>query len=406
MMCIVDQEAGRYFFGGMVVVNSILIGIQADYGEGNESLFAAFEVIFTIIFTFEVGTKWWATGNKFFEDAWNTVDFVIVGSCILEAIISEIISATGAEGDDVGRLIRILRLVRVMRMIRLMGMVDRLATLVEAFIQAAKQVLWVAMLMLILLYMFAVLGHGLFSDNATLNASEDHDQDLFRTVPATMLTLFQLMSQDDWANAMRPVGYALPWSWIFTLAFFFIGALGIMNLVTAVFVEELMGQTRKARQEAEERDKMNKESRLKLCGEVLLGFVKDSNGKMNKEELGVILNDLENDAVLPKVFKEVGIPVENMMAQLELCDLDDEGKINIQDMIVMVETSQVPTRNQDIVQLRAQMKGMLSRDLVMHDQHKEVAKNLRQTIADIQTEVQRIQAVGLAPLPPESANLT
>lgn len=121
--------------------------------------------------------------------------FEMQGS-VLESIISSLShGANGLKG------LSALRLIRVMRVIRLIGMVQRLATLVEAFVQAIKQVVWVGALMLILLYIFAVLGQGLFAHNAKLNDNPDHSDTLFATVPRTMLTLFQIMSQDDWVRA-------------------------------------------------------------------------------------------------------------------------------------------------------------------------------------------------------------
>jgi len=69
-------------------------------------------------------------------------DFVIVSASIIECIISEASHGDGVEG------LSALRLIRVMRVIRLVGMVERLATLVEAFVEAIKQVMWVGALML------------------------------------------------------------------------------------------------------------------------------------------------------------------------------------------------------------------------------------------------------------------
>ena len=131
-------------------------------------------------------------------------------------------------------------------------MLERLATLAQAFIEAGKQVLWVAVLCLVFVYIFAVLGQGLFANSGTLLANPDYRPEFFKNIPMTMLTLFQLMTMDDWANVMRPVGNSLPWSWLYTMVFVMIGSLGLMNLITAVFIEELMTQTRLANKRKEE----------------------------------------------------------------------------------------------------------------------------------------------------------
>merc|ERR1711871_531387 len=129
-----------------------------------------------------------------------------------------------------------------LRVIRIIGMFERLATLVEAFIESLKQVAWVACLCLIIFYVFAVLGKELLGDNEQLQQNPDYNQEWWSTIPNAMLTLFQLMTMDDWANIMRPVGTTLPASWLFTLTFVLLG-ICLMNLIIAIFIDELFKQT-------------------------------------------------------------------------------------------------------------------------------------------------------------------
>ena len=167
--------------------------------------------------------KLFGLGAIFWLDQWNLFDLLIIVLSVGEAIIS-----VASTADTPG--ISSLRLLRIFRIIRLLGMFERLSTLVSAFIGALIQVMWVGILILILIYIFAVLGHGFFANNPKLYANPDYDQELFANMPRTLLTLFQLMTMDDWANMMRPVGNTMPFSWLYTMPFVFLG-ICLMNLV-------------------------------------------------------------------------------------------------------------------------------------------------------------------------------
>ena len=244
-----------------------------------------------------------------------------------------------------------IRLIRVLRVIRLVGMLERLATLAQAFIEAGKQVLWVAVLCLVFVYIFAVLGQGLFANSGTLAANPDYRPEFFKNIPMTMLTLFQLMTMDDWANVMRPVGNSLPWSWLYTMVFVMIGSLGLMNLITAVFIEELMTQTRLANKRKEESSIREKEQKLALCREAIKDFDNNKDGRLSPEELREVLTQLETNQVLAETFREVGVPVSSLKAHIAIAE-QHEGYIDIDTLLNMVETASVPTLRRDIFELR------------------------------------------------------
>merc|ERR1711871_65995 len=147
-------------------------------------------------------------------------------------------------------------MVRIIRVIRLIGMLERLAILANAFMSAAQQTFYVMVLTIIAVYVFGVLGQQLFADNAELAAFElscnttkyysCYDSEWYATVPGTMLTLFQIMTWDDWGKVTRPVGEVFPSSWVYWVAFCILGSLGLMNLITAIFIEALLEQTQQA----------------------------------------------------------------------------------------------------------------------------------------------------------------
>merc|ERR1711975_192928 len=119
--------------------------VQADAG-GDADMWLSIETVFVALFTVEVVAKLVGFGMVFFSEPWNTLDFFIVGTSLLELIIAY------ASGNSGSSSISTIRLLRVFRIIRMMSILDRLNMLVRAFFHACLDIVWVVMLLIVVLY--------------------------------------------------------------------------------------------------------------------------------------------------------------------------------------------------------------------------------------------------------------
>lgn len=95
---------------------------------------------------------------------------------------------------------------------------NRLATLVTAFVYAVDAVSYLAVLLVLYLYMFGILSHGFFgeSDNMDRRVDDADLSDLFGTVLRSMATLFQLLTFDMWIEqVVGPISDEYPVAWGF-----------------------------------------------------------------------------------------------------------------------------------------------------------------------------------------------
>ena len=105
--------------------------------------------------------------------------------------------------------VAVFRLIRLFRLVRVMKFFKRLNTLVNAFIGALKDIIWVGVLIILMLYAFAVLTTNFFGKNDYLVAQmgNDSSSDMFGSVARSMATLFQMMTLDSWMSGItRPIG--------------------------------------------------------------------------------------------------------------------------------------------------------------------------------------------------------
>jgi len=353
-----ETSTSRFFFMALVMLNSVLIGLEADYAKDKAAshAFEMAEYVLVALFTLELMAKIFGFGVKtFFSDGWNITDFVIVTASVVEIIIAAIFDVETPS-------LSALRMVRIIRVIRLIGMLERLAILANAFMHAVHQTFYVMVLAIIIVYVFGVFGQQLFADNAELAAWElscnttkyysCYQSEWYATVPGTMLSLFQIMTWDDWGKITRPVGEPLPSSWGYWATFCILGSLGLMNLITAIFIEALLEQTQRQGSHSREKKRRKAMRKLQVCEQAILDFDLNHDGRLSPDELDNIIGLLEKYPLVADAFAEVGTPLQDLKAMICFAEHREDGSIDIIELLNMVHSANLPTLRRVMFELK------------------------------------------------------
>jgi voltage-gated sodium channel len=106
----------------------------------------------------------------------------------------------------------VLRALRVLRVLRLLTMVPSMRRVVGALLGAIPGLGSVALVLLIIYYVFAVIATNLFA--AT-------HPEWFGDIGRSLYTLFQIMTLESWSMGIaRPVMEHFPYAWAFFMALF------------------------------------------------------------------------------------------------------------------------------------------------------------------------------------------
>lgn len=180
---VVDSTVFQFFILAMIVAAAVLVGLETypSVVERHGGLLHALNRIVLWIFVVEAAIKMAQHGRRFyryFEDPWNMFDFTIVAVCFLP------VQAQYAA---------VLRLARIMRAMRLMTALPRLQLIVAALIKSIPSMFYVGILLALHFYVYAVMGVYLFRGNDPI-----HFQDL----PRAMLSLFRVVTLEDWTDVM------------------------------------------------------------------------------------------------------------------------------------------------------------------------------------------------------------
>ncbi|CDW88937.1 cation channel family protein [Stylonychia lemnae] len=193
-------------FDIFIMISILLNMIQlACYHEGASSEYLKvlddINILFTVIFIIEATLKLIGYGLSYFRNAQNVFDFIIVLSSISEIMIDNLQNNSGRIISLTPQIIRVLRVLRVTRIVRLIGKYQGLQALVSTIMFSLPPLLNVFSLLMIIFFIFSVLGVFLFNQVEKGN-SIDGEYKNFKNFGLAMLTLFRISTGEDWNNVM------------------------------------------------------------------------------------------------------------------------------------------------------------------------------------------------------------
>lgn len=283
---IADADWFHHTITAVILLAGVLIGLETDAQllaeHGN--LLHIFDKVILGIFTIEVIVKMLAEGKKpwrYFLNAWNVFDFLIVAGGYVEPFLTV----------DASWLM-VLRLLRILRVLRLVTALPKLQLLVGALLKSLTSISYVGVLLFIMFYIYAVLGVHEFAQN---------DPKHFGNLGLAMLSLFRVVTLEGWSEILYinmygcdQTGYdgstlctnpeAQPMiAVVYFVSFVMLGTMIIMNL----FIGVIMNSMEEIQQEkaAEERRLMVEEAHEVANAEIPL----DANPRQELELLNAQL---------------------------------------------------------------------------------------------------------------------
>lgn len=115
---------------------------------------AVFNYIFAAIFALEAIIKIISFGKAYFKDNWNIFDFIVV----IISIIGIIIDISPASNSSAGSKTTLLRTFKVVRIFRLINRAKVLRLIVDTFIITLPSFANVGGLLLLIIYVYSILG--------------------------------------------------------------------------------------------------------------------------------------------------------------------------------------------------------------------------------------------------------
>ncbi|MBD3222505.1 ion transporter, partial [bacterium] len=236
---------------GLILAAAVIVGLETDRElmARHGGLIHALDWTVITLFGIEALLKMMQHGRRwprYFTDPWNVFDFTILVVCLLPVG---------------GHFAAVLRLARVLRALRLVSALPRLQILVSALLKSVPSMGYVGLLLLLLFYIYGVMGVALFAGNDPVH---------FGSLDLSLLTLFRVVTLEDWTDVMyiqmfgsdvfpidnpaveptdpraRPVLGAA-----YFVSFVLLGTMIMLNL----FIGVIIGSMQEAQAEAEQKER-------------------------------------------------------------------------------------------------------------------------------------------------------
>ncbi|CAG9865175.1 unnamed protein product [Phyllotreta striolata] len=219
------------------------------------------EFVFLGLFMTEMFIKMYALGPRiYFESAFNRFDCVVITGSIFEVIWSEL------KGGSFG--LSVLRALRLLRIFKVTKYWSSLRNLVISLLNSMRSIISLLFLLFLFILIFALLGMQLFGGQFNFEGGTPAAN--FNTFPIALLTVFQILTGEDWnevmyhgINALGGPTVAMIYSLYFIVLMLF-GNYTLLNVFLAIAVDNLANAQELTAAEEEQAEENKEKQAMEL----------------------------------------------------------------------------------------------------------------------------------------------
>jgi voltage-gated sodium channel len=217
---IVDHPAFTGAVVAVILANALVLGLQTYPGIHREygGVLDFLNALFLAFFVAEISTRIAAYGRRpwrFFLDGWNVFDFLAVAL---------------AFGPGLRENSTVLRLARLARIVRVVHLLPDVRILITAVIRSLPPLASMAILTTLILFVYGMVGWQLFGDEVP---------NRWGTIGEAMLTLFVMLTLENFPIYMEQGMEIHPWSWMFFVSFILVAAFVVINVFIAIVLNSM-----------------------------------------------------------------------------------------------------------------------------------------------------------------------
>ncbi|VEN47974.1 unnamed protein product [Callosobruchus maculatus] len=279
--CIRHTIKTQWFYWSVIVLvffNTLCVAVEF-HGQPqwlSDFLYYA-EFVFLGLFMSEMFIKIYALGPRiYFESAFNRFDCVVITGSIFEVIWSSV------KGGSFG--LSVLRALRLLRIFKVTKYWSSLRNLVISLLNSMRSIISLLFLLFLFILIFALLGMQLFGGQFNFDSGTPPAN--FNTFPIALLTVFQILTGEDWnevmyngINALGGPSTAMIYSLYFIILMLF-GNYTLLNVFLAIAVDNLANAQELTAAEEEQAEENKEKQALELEKEMEALQMEGSNPRV------------------------------------------------------------------------------------------------------------------------------
>jgi voltage-gated sodium channel len=217
---IVDSIPFTVVIVATIAVNAVVLGLQTydgvvdKWGSTLDAINAACVGIFMVELAIRIAS-YWPRPWEFFRNGWNVFDFVVIGATFVPGV---------AENSTLLRLVRLLRVVRIVRVL------PDLRILLRGVWRSVPPLASIGAVTAMILFVYGMVGWVLFADDLP---------EQWGNIGRAMLTLFVMLTLEDFPVYMAEAMEIHPWAWIYFVSFILVAAFIVLNVLISVVLNSM-----------------------------------------------------------------------------------------------------------------------------------------------------------------------
>jgi voltage-gated sodium channel len=235
---IADSSRFQNFISVVIVANAVTLGLGTyDWDSGVDSLLSTLDEVFLGIFVLELAIRITAFGSRpqdFFRDGWNLFDFTVIALAFVPGVRQNV---------------TLLRVARLLRVVRLVTVLPDLRVLLRAMARSIPPITSLVVLTLLIMYVYGMVGWILFHEEDPANWGNIGD---------SMLSLFQILTLENWPDYLERGQEIAPASWIYFVSYILIASFLVINILIAIIINSV--EEVHAAERAEEQERRHEEA--------------------------------------------------------------------------------------------------------------------------------------------------
>jgi Ca2+-binding EF-hand superfamily protein len=184
-----------------------------------------------------------------------------------------------------------------------------------------------------------------------------------------MITLIQLLTLDSWNGILRSLMEEVPFCWVYFYAYIAVSVFVLMNLVTAIIVNNALDNAKVDENHAIKERELAKKQELKGLEELFSKMDSDGSGTINWDEFKQAFADEE----MSKKWKLLDFEPEECKEVFNLFD-DGDGEIETAEFFKGLGKMKGQAQSKDIFRLQKTVTSLLD---IVHDVQKNVLSQSR-----------------------------
>jgi voltage-gated sodium channel len=217
---LVDSRLSQIVIGTLIVINAIALAVET-YPNLSPELIAALDALNVAcyaVFLIELIVRllsYLPRPQNFFKEGWNIFDFIVIGGALIPGLREQTM---------------VLRLLRLGRVIRLFRFLPEARMLVRTLIKSGPGVLSLMAITTLVIFIYGFVGWWLFGESLPQE---------WGNAGAAMLTLFILLTLENFPVYMSDAAAVTPWAYPFFISYVLIAAFVVLNLVIGIVLSAM-----------------------------------------------------------------------------------------------------------------------------------------------------------------------